>query len=72
MDGTKTYTFTLKFGEARDTDDAEVALISIPTTPTGVLATGCTAWQPRSSVHAQGGAEVARDTFLTRRVAVTH
>ena len=27
-------------------------------TPTGLLATGCKAWQPRSSVHAEGGADV--------------
>ena len=27
-------------------------------TPTGLLATGCKAWQPQSSVHAQGGADV--------------
>ena len=28
MDGTKTYHFTLKFGEARDTDDADGAVIA--------------------------------------------
>nr|WP_209443195.1 tRNA pseudouridine(55) synthase TruB [Falsiroseomonas frigidaquae] len=28
MDGTKTYNFTLKFGEARDTDDADGAVIA--------------------------------------------
>ena len=27
-------------------------------TPTGFLASGCRAWQPQSSVHAQGGADV--------------
>jgi phenylpropionate dioxygenase-like ring-hydroxylating dioxygenase large terminal subunit len=30
----------------------------VQTTPTGFLATGCRAWQPQSSVHAQGGADV--------------
>jgi phenylpropionate dioxygenase-like ring-hydroxylating dioxygenase large terminal subunit len=30
----------------------------VQTTPTGFLATGCKAWQPQSSVHAQGGADV--------------
>ena len=30
----------------------------VDATPTGFLATGCKAWQPRSSVHAEGGAEV--------------
>lgn len=30
----------------------------VDATPTGFLASGCKAWQPRSSVHAQGGAEV--------------
>ena len=27
-------------------------------TPHGVLATGCLAWQPRSSIHAESGAQV--------------
>jgi len=30
----------------------------VDATATGFLATGCKAWQPKSSVHAQGGAEV--------------
>ena len=30
----------------------------VTATPTGLLATGCKAWQPRSSVQAQGGAQV--------------
>jgi len=30
----------------------------IDATPTGFIASGCTAWQPQSSVHAQGGAMV--------------
>ena len=32
-----------------------------PVQTSGLLATGCRAWQPKSSVHAQGGAEVAVD-----------
>jgi phenylpropionate dioxygenase-like ring-hydroxylating dioxygenase large terminal subunit len=39
-------------------EHAAVADYRIETTPTGFLATGCQAWQPRSSVHAQGGADV--------------
>jgi phenylpropionate dioxygenase-like ring-hydroxylating dioxygenase large terminal subunit len=35
-----------------------IADYSVVATPTGLLATGCKAWQPRSSVHAEGGAEV--------------
>ncbi len=35
-----------------------IADYSVVSTPTGLLATGCKAWQPRSSVHAEGGAEV--------------
>ena len=31
---------------------------AVQTTPTGFLASGCKAWQPQSSVHAQGGADV--------------
>ena len=31
---------------------------AVQATPTGFLATGCRAWQPQSSVHAQGGADV--------------
>jgi phenylpropionate dioxygenase-like ring-hydroxylating dioxygenase large terminal subunit len=31
---------------------------AVQTTPTGFLASGCRAWQPQSSVHAQGGADV--------------
>ena len=33
MDGTKVYRFTLKFGEARDTDDADGAVIETAGTP---------------------------------------
>lgn len=41
-------------------DRAHVALddYRVEATATGLLATGCTAWQPRSSVHAEGGAQV--------------
>jgi len=39
-------------------EHAAVPDYRVDTTPTGFLATGCKAWQPRSSVHAQGGAEV--------------
>ena len=35
-----------------------IADYTVVATPTGLLATGCKAWQPRSSVHAEGGAEV--------------
>jgi phenylpropionate dioxygenase-like ring-hydroxylating dioxygenase large terminal subunit len=35
-----------------------VADYRVETTPTGFVATGCKAWQPQSSVHAQGGAVV--------------
>ena len=35
-----------------------IADYTVVSTPTGLLATGCKAWQPRSSVHAEGGAEV--------------
>ena len=31
---------------------------AVQATPSGFLATGCRAWQPQSSVHAQGGADV--------------
>jgi len=37
----------------------EVAAYQIDNTPTGFIASGCRAWQPQSSVHAQTGAEVA-------------
>jgi len=37
---------------------AAVPAYQVDTTATGFLATGCKAWQPKSSVHAQGGAEV--------------
>lgn len=39
-------------------DHTAVAEYRIDATPTGFIATGCKAWQPKSSVHAQGGAEV--------------
>jgi phenylpropionate dioxygenase-like ring-hydroxylating dioxygenase large terminal subunit len=41
-------------------DRAHTALADyrVDTTPTGFIASGCKAWQPKSSVHAQGGAEV--------------
>jgi phenylpropionate dioxygenase-like ring-hydroxylating dioxygenase large terminal subunit len=41
-------------------DRAHMALedYRVDTTPTGFLASGCKAWQPRSSVHAEGGAQV--------------
>lgn len=37
---------------------AEQAPYQVHTTPTGFLASDCFAWQPQSSVHAQGGAQV--------------
>ena len=42
-------------GSREHTAIADYAVVS---TPTGLLATGCKAWQPRSSVHAEGGADV--------------
>jgi len=41
-------------------DRAHVALddYRVDTTATGFLATGCKAWQPRSSIHAEEGAQV--------------
>ena len=39
-------------------DWTEVPEYTVHETLHGVRATGCKAWQPRSSVHAQGGAEV--------------
>lgn len=39
-------------------EHAAVPDYRVEATATGFLATGCKAWQPRSSVHAQGGAEV--------------
>ena len=41
-----------------DRDHTALADYRIDATPTGFVATGCKAWQPKSSVHAQGGAEV--------------
>ena len=35
-----------------------IAPYEVRPTPYGVLATGCRAWQPRSSIHAESGAEV--------------
>ena len=42
-------------GSREHTAIADYAVVS---SPTGLLAIGCKAWQPRSSVHAEGGAEV--------------
>lgn len=39
-------------------DHTAVAPHRVDATPTGFLATGCTAWQPQSSLHATGGAMV--------------
>ena len=39
-------------------DHTAMADHALDITPTGFLASGCKAWQPQSSVHAQGGAEV--------------
>ncbi|MBL8351646.1 MAG: aromatic ring-hydroxylating dioxygenase subunit alpha [Burkholderiaceae bacterium] len=41
-----------------DRDHTALADYRIATTPTGFVASGCQAWQPKSSVHAQGGADV--------------
>jgi phenylpropionate dioxygenase-like ring-hydroxylating dioxygenase large terminal subunit len=41
-----------------DRGHTAIADYQVAATPTGLLATGCLAWQPRSSVHAQGGAMV--------------
>ena len=41
-----------------DRGHTAVADYQIDTTATGFIASGCKAWQPKSSVHAQGGAEV--------------
>ena len=39
-------------------EHTSIADYTVVATPTGLLATGCKAWQPRSSVHAEGGADV--------------
>lgn len=39
-------------------DSAQIDAYAVEATPTGFLATGCKAWQPQSSVHAQGGTQV--------------
>ena len=39
-------------------DRAEIPPYEVKPTPHGVLATGCLAWQPRSSIHAESGAQV--------------
>ncbi|MFT3804657.1 MAG: aromatic ring-hydroxylating dioxygenase subunit alpha [Burkholderiaceae bacterium] len=39
-------------------DRTEQRPYEVAATPTGFLATGCFAWQPRSSIHATGGAMV--------------
>ncbi len=36
----------------------EIAPYEVASTPHGVKATGCLAWQPRSSIHAESGAQV--------------
>ena len=36
----------------------EIAPYEVTPTPHGVKATGCRAWQPRSSIHAESGAQV--------------
>lgn len=41
-----------------DRDHAAVPAYTVEDRPTGFLATGCLAWQPKSSVHAQAGAMV--------------
>lgn len=41
-----------------DRDHTALADYHIAASATGFLATGCKAWQPKSSVHAQGGADV--------------
>jgi phenylpropionate dioxygenase-like ring-hydroxylating dioxygenase large terminal subunit len=41
-----------------DRDHTALADYRIDSTATGFIASGCTAWQPKSSVQAQGGAEV--------------
>jgi phenylpropionate dioxygenase-like ring-hydroxylating dioxygenase large terminal subunit len=39
-------------------EHAAIAPYEVHATPHGVRATGCRAWQPRSSIHAESGAEV--------------
>ena len=39
-------------------DRPEIPPYEVAPTPHGVLATGCLAWQPRSSIHAESGAQV--------------
>lgn len=41
-----------------DAQHTEVPPYTVADTATGFLATGCLAWQPKSSLHAQGGAMV--------------
>lgn len=41
-----------------DRGHTAVADYRIDATPAGFIASGCKAWQPKSSVHAQGGADV--------------
>ncbi len=41
-----------------DREHTALADYRVDVTPSGLLATGCKAWQPKSSVHAQGGADV--------------
>ncbi len=41
-----------------DVQHTEVPPYTVADTATGFLATGCQAWQPKSSLHAQGGAMV--------------
>jgi phenylpropionate dioxygenase-like ring-hydroxylating dioxygenase large terminal subunit len=45
-------------GSLGDRAHPEIPDYRVEDTPTGVLATGCRAWQPMSSIHATGGAMV--------------
>jgi phenylpropionate dioxygenase-like ring-hydroxylating dioxygenase large terminal subunit len=45
-------------GSLGDRDHPEIPDYRVEDTPTGLLATGCRAWQPVSSIHATGGAMV--------------
>jgi phenylpropionate dioxygenase-like ring-hydroxylating dioxygenase large terminal subunit len=39
-------------------DTTQIADYQVHSTPTGICATGCKAWQPQSNLHSTGGAEV--------------
>ncbi len=45
-------------GSLGDREHPEIPDYRVEDTPTGMLATGCRAWQPVSSIHATGGAMV--------------